>query len=115
MEQAWLEGLKPILVLNKMDRLITELQLTPIEAYSHINRILEQLNVAASSFFLSEVLAAENELEAIAIESNESKDETDATGDWELKYDEAKEAECFFAPEKGNVVFSSAYDKWAFT
>lgn len=34
-----------MLVINKMDRLIVELKLTPQEAYSHLQKILEQVRV----------------------------------------------------------------------
>ena len=44
LRQAWLENIKPCLVLNKMDRLITELKLTPLEAYLHLQQILEQVS-----------------------------------------------------------------------
>ena len=30
LQQAWREGIKPVLVLNKLDRLITELKLQPL-------------------------------------------------------------------------------------
>lgn len=43
LRQAWEEGVRPVLVLNKLDRLVTELQLSPLEAYQHIIRILEQV------------------------------------------------------------------------
>ena len=43
LEQAWQEGIKPCLVLNKMDRLITHLKITPLEAYGHIEHILQQV------------------------------------------------------------------------
>lgn len=44
MRQAWLENIRPVLVINKIDRLITELKFTPQEAYSHLKNILEQVN-----------------------------------------------------------------------
>jgi len=36
LRQAWLERLTPCLVLNKLDRLILELKLTPMEAYNRM-------------------------------------------------------------------------------
>ncbi len=44
LEQAWNQGIKPILVLNKIDRLILEKKLEPADAYTHINQVLEQVN-----------------------------------------------------------------------
>ena len=43
LEQAWVEGIRPCLVLNKIDRLITELAKSPMEAYEHIKHVLEQV------------------------------------------------------------------------
>ncbi len=45
LEQAWNQGIKPILVLNKIDRLILEKKLEPADAYTHINQVLEQVNM----------------------------------------------------------------------
>lgn len=45
LEQAWTEGIKLCLVINKVDRLITELQLTPLEAYYHLQQVLEQVRL----------------------------------------------------------------------
>lgn len=33
LQQAWREGIKPVLVLNKLDRLITELKLQPLVGF----------------------------------------------------------------------------------
>ncbi|KAJ3593570.1 hypothetical protein NHX12_005904 [Muraenolepis orangiensis] len=44
LRQAWLENIRPVLVLNKIDRLITELKLTSLEAFRHLRKILEQVN-----------------------------------------------------------------------
>ena len=44
LEQAWDQGMKPILVLNKVDRLITEMKLDSRAAYHHINQVLEQVD-----------------------------------------------------------------------
>jgi len=94
-------------VINKIDRLILELDLTPSEAYSRITAIVSHVNMILSSFesekFISEadaVLAHEDAM-AQYVEHLESDDE-------------AENAD-YFSPEKGNVAFASAHDGWAFT
>lgn len=54
LRQAWFEKLKPLLVINKMDRLITELKLSPGEAYTHLSQLIEQVNAVIGSFALGE-------------------------------------------------------------
>ena len=44
LKQAYHDQLRTILVLNKMDRLITELDLTADEAYLHVLRVIEMAN-----------------------------------------------------------------------
>jgi ribosome assembly protein 1 len=41
-------------VINKIDRLVTELKMSPAEAYSHLERVLEGVNTAISGFFQGE-------------------------------------------------------------
>ncbi len=53
LRQASLENLKLILILNKIDRLIIELKMTPLEAYSHLMNILEQFNAIVAQQFTS--------------------------------------------------------------
>lgn len=43
LRQAWLENIRPVLVINKIDRLIIELKLTPLEAYIQLQKTLEQV------------------------------------------------------------------------
>lgn len=43
LRQAWLENIKPILVLNKLDRLILELKMEPAEAFVHLQQILTEV------------------------------------------------------------------------
>lgn len=39
LQQAWLENIKPILVLNKIDRYIMELKLSPLDAYYKLMQV----------------------------------------------------------------------------
>ena len=137
LRQTWTEHLKPLLVVNKVDRLITELKMSPSEAYTHLSKLLEQVNAVIGSFFQGERMeedlqwrekveervaaAAAKEREkaekkAAKAASGSMTDESESVatatdGTFEEKDDE----DLYFAPEKNNVIFSSAVDGWAFT
>jgi len=87
-----------------MDRLITELKLTPLEAHAHLMKSLEQVNAVMGSFFAGDRMAEDFKWR----ETKESQTE-------EVEFEEKEDEDIYFAPEKGNVVFSSAMDGWAFT
>lgn len=89
--QAWNENIKPVLVLNKMDRLVSELKLSPQEAYDHCRQIIESANAIMSSL-----------MSADSFEKDEILSENDETN-------------LFFSPSKCNILFSSAVDGWAFS
>nr|XP_039271677.1 elongation factor-like GTPase 1 [Styela clava] len=113
LRQAWLERLKPMLIFNKMDRLITELKLTPQEAAMHLQQILEKVNAVTGSLFSAEVLEKSNK--------NTTSDETEVeTGsdivyDWSAGLELTDDSHLYFSPNAGNVVFASATDGWGFT
>lgn len=114
LRQAWAEKVKPVLVLNKIDRLITELCLTAHEAYDHMTKVLQQVNVVSGSLWAAEVmemrdkaLLAQNEAASAGVVTEEG------TLDEDL-WDKMSDADVYFSPEKGNVVFASAYDGWGF-
>jgi ribosome assembly protein 1 len=133
LRQTWVEHMKPLLVINKMDRLITELQMTPGEAYTHLTKILEQVNAVLGSFFQGERMEEDlnwrervDERIAAAAKEKEKLDEVNVTGtngsvDTENitpsnhEFEEKDDEDLYFAPEKNNVIFSSAIDGWAFT
>ena len=94
-KQAWLEGIKPVLVLNKVDRLITEKKMTSQDAYQELKRVLEAVNAVIGELFAADVMK-ENE------------------DNLESGLEDADDSDLYFSPERGNVVFASAYDGWAF-
>ncbi|KAE8154964.1 P-loop containing nucleoside triphosphate hydrolase protein [Aspergillus avenaceus] len=127
LRQSWVEQLKPILVINKIDRLITELKMSASEAYSHMSKLLEQVNAVIGSFFQGERMeedlqwrermeeranaAAEKDRSRKHTQDDESTPSVADTADYEERDDE----DLYFAPEKNNVIFCSAVDGWAFT
>lgn len=105
LRQSWVEKLKPVLVLNKIDRLITDLQMTPMEAYTHLSKIIEQVNAVVGSFFAGQRMEDD-------LKWRERAEAAD--GDKNEEYVEASDEDLYFAPEKNNVVFGSAIDGWGF-
>ncbi len=135
LRQTWTEHLKPLLVVNKVDRLITELKMSPGEAYTHLSKLLEQVNAVIGSFFqgermeedlqwrerVEERVAAAAAKEAEKAERKATKgsvtedSESIATSGTIGEFEEKDDEDLYFAPEKNNVIFSSAVDGWAFT
>ncbi|XP_078386576.1 elongation factor-like GTPase 1 isoform X2 [Cetorhinus maximus] len=113
LRQAWLENIRPVLVINKIDRLIIELKLTPLEAYIHLQKILEQVNAVTGSLFTSKVLEDRAEMEVKEKPSPDSKS-NEHFYDWSAGLEETDDSHLYFAPEQGNVVFGSAIDGWGF-
>ncbi|XP_046615594.1 elongation factor-like GTPase 1 [Neodiprion virginianus] len=109
---AYIEGLKPILVFNKIDRLITEVKLTPLDAYVHLMQVLEQVNAVMGELFASDVMEREEKEEAASSESR-NLNERDLA-DWQSALEDADDSNLYFSPERGNVLFASAVDRWGF-
>lgn len=119
LRQAWEDNLRPILVINKMDRLITELKLVPTEAYQHLSRLIEQVNAVMGSFFASELMEddlrwREERDRRLAEKKDQLADEAEASANDADDFKEKDDEDIYFAPERGNVVFASAIDGWGF-
>ncbi|KAH0832197.1 hypothetical protein J3R83DRAFT_13116 [Lanmaoa asiatica] len=119
LRQAWHDKIRPILVINKFDRLITELKLAPIEAYHHLTRLIEQVNVVMGEFFASERMEddlrwREERDRRLAAKKDRYADEGEAAANEEDTFKEKDDEDIYFAPERGNVVFASAIDGWGF-
>uniref|UniRef100_A0A4W5PKP8 Elongation factor-like 1 n=1 Tax=Hucho hucho TaxID=62062 RepID=A0A4W5PKP8_9TELE len=122
LRQAWLENIRPVLVINKIDRLIMELKLTSQEAYTHLQKILEQVNAVTGSLFTSKVLEdravkeerAEEDKEEGDIEPAECRG-SEQVYDWSAGLEDSDDSQLYFSPDQGNVVFASAIDGWGFS
>lgn len=130
LRQTWVEQLKPILVVNKMDRLITELKMSPAEAFSHLSRLLEQVNAVIGSFYQGERMEddlqwrerMEDRINTTSRDSDRKKQSADdesasviTEATEATEFEERDDEDLYFAPEKNNVIFCSAVDGWAFT
>ena len=132
-----MDRLRPVLIINKLDRLVTELKLSPIEAYHHLSQLIEQVNAVMGSFFAGERmeddlrwreererrLAAKREAmaEAAAADAAATPNGSvngdavpDAGADGHDDFQEKDDEDLYFAPERGNVIFASAIDGWGF-
>ncbi|EPT28259.1 elongation factor Tu GTP binding domain-containing protein [Toxoplasma gondii ME49] len=142
LQQAWNERVVPLLVLTKIDKLIQKLCLTPGEAYSHCQAIIEQVNAHLHQHIHSEFIAATPTFPAVAGEEEETCPGAGATsastgkGDRESKkcsrgggeaalfacqgdptgefvyFRGNVEEKLEFHPARGNVLFLSSLHGW---
>ncbi|SCO93578.1 elongation factor Tu, putative [Plasmodium malariae] len=87
LRQTWKEMIKSIIVINKIDKLITNQNMDSISAYEHINNIIEQVNAYIYQLYIEENMNNEN------IETSELE-----------KYS--------YSPLKGNVLLCSSIHCW---
>lgn len=99
LQQAYNESLKPILFLNKIDRLILERSMNTNDAEEHLRRVLEQVNSVIGNIFATSVIAGEDT-------SNKNQ---------ESALEAADDSTLYFDPSAGNVIFGSAQDGWGFS
>ncbi|KAJ3808074.1 translation elongation factor 2 [Lentinula aff. lateritia] len=105
LRQAYQDQLTPILVLNKIDRMIMELKLTPEEAYERLARVVEDVNVVMGGLWGGERMKKAD---------NDTDTGVDAAGGVTTKDDEEDDSGIYFDPAQGNVIFASAIDSWGF-
>ncbi|KAL7517830.1 hypothetical protein ACHAWX_002718, partial [Stephanocyclus meneghinianus] len=96
LREAHARDLVPILVVNKLDRLCTELGLSPEEAYLRIRNLIETVNAVCAAMVQNR-----------AFEEEENATTTSSA--------DRQEAVWNFDPVRGNVVFASALHGWGFT
>jgi len=125
------QKLVPILVLNKIDRLFTDLELSVNEAYLRIRSLIESVNAAASAILQRKMAEQKrvnsteepfgnNETTGSAYEYHRSGSEISYYNhivDESTSHEELAEMEKIwtFSPGEGNIVFTSAVYGWGFT
>lgn len=124
LEQAWKEGIEPILVLNKIDRLILEQRLDETAAYLRLNQLLEQVNAMVATLLNTELFEDESSagkcgqnigrMFSSGEEINQNGSNDVQVYDWASAIEDLDDSKYYFMPEKDNVIFSSSIDGWAF-
>jgi len=100
LRQALNERIKPVLVINKIDRAILEQKLEPDKLYQRFRKIIDDVNSLISIYSDHES------------DSDESKEEVEG----EIKSIINEPFKCsHLDPTKGNVAFAAGRDGWAFT
>lgn len=92
LRHTYAEGLSMCLVLNKIDLLVTTQQYTSEEAYLRLRSIIETTNAVLAAYA--------NQMKIQGLDQDMERD--DPSDD------------VWFDPCKGNVLFCSCYDGWAF-
>ena len=118
--EAMFHDLVPILVINKMDRLWSDLGLSATEAYLRIRALLESVNAAAAAMSAS---AAAHVVDQGSDQTNPHDDgsrttttsTTSGNAPITKKENTNESALWTFDPAKGNVLFGSALFGWGFT
>lgn len=130
-KQAFEEKVRSVLILNKIDRLFNELDMNADGVYKHLTIIIEQVNAILSGLISTDIQNTSEknseQPEALPFTSSGvpstppvaqslSSLNTNAAEGISLEEDllENYENQLYFAPEKGNVIFCSAMDCWAF-
>ena len=104
LRQALSERIKPVLVINKLDRAILEQRLEPEKLYQRLRQIIDQVNYLIGVYSVTD--------DGIEYEENEG-DKDDSV---ERKKVAKEEFKCsVLDPTKGNVAFAAGRDGWAFT
>jgi elongation factor 2 len=88
LRQALTERVKPVLMVNKVDRALLELQITAEECYQSFNRAIESANVIISTYQSNKRIRVMNEV---------------STEGWMVH------------PAHGTVAFGSGLHQWGFT
>ncbi|TGZ62626.1 hypothetical protein CRM22_007307 [Opisthorchis felineus] len=119
LRQAWNERLTLILALNKIDRLVLELKLTPLQAYETLCRVLEQVNSVLAEMFTADVVRQRDEFWRFT-EVAQTDTASESEGSQSVTYlltddsEHTDDSNLYFSPDRGNVVFASASDTWGF-
>lgn len=94
LRHAFRQRVSPILLINKIDRLVREWRLSPLDAYDHLRRLIEEINGVVGQLWRERVFERDP--------------------DAHVNFDTEDDSNLFFDPLEGNVIFASCKDGWGF-
>jgi len=115
LREAHAHSMKPILIINKMDRLCGELRLSLKEAYVRIRALLESVNAVCANMVMRSKLERleQQQQQSSSTSATASKVNINAQDEEE---EEDEETQLWtFSPSSNNVIFASALHGWGFT
>ncbi|XP_049849079.1 elongation factor-like GTPase 1 [Schistocerca gregaria] len=116
LRQAWKERVKPVLVINKLDKLWS-LNLTVAEAYQRIVKVVEQVNEVVSALWMEQLLEEDAKVHGESGDGSGGSTRDEALS--EERPDSADpfkgQVNSYFSPLCSNVLFASAAHRWAFS
>jgi ribosome assembly protein 1 len=130
LREAYINQLIPVLVINKIDRLHSELGLSPTEAYIRIRELVETINAASAAILITAKQQQQHQqqeqehpqaydydtLPVDTTNNNITTSTLDHTTTKDIIEDDEIQASLWnFDPSRGNVVFCSAIHGWGFT
>ncbi len=123
LREAHINQLIPILVVNKIDRLHSELGLSPTEAYIRIRELVETINAASAAILITSKQQQQEQEhpqgydnDTLPVDTENNQTTWDHTTTKGITEDEEHQASLWnFDPSRGNVVFCSAIHGWGFT
>ena len=113
LRQALSEKIKPVLVINKLDRAILEQKLEPERLYQRLREIIEQINYLIG-VYSDNSNEEEKEEENLRSRSRSPESEPSVMPKYEKKTNYRFKCSTI-DPTKGNVAFAAGKDGWAFT
>ncbi|VEL24635.1 unnamed protein product, partial [Protopolystoma xenopodis] len=114
------------------NRLVTELKLSPLQAYDRLLQTVEQVNSILAEMFAAEILQKNyyraqhkirpdankntqmSNISSVIPEDFSSIEKPLLVYDWVASSEKTVDSDLYFNPSRGNVIFSSAIDTWGF-
>lgn len=118
---AWEERVRCVLMVNKIDRLVSELGMTASEAHQRLQAVVGHANMVVSGFASERYMAQADAAYVAEDGAKGDGEDAEAGGDDEkaaasAAVEEEEDADLpAFDPLLGSVVFGSAGDGWAFS